>query len=99
MRADLVEVEFARLKPKTKWAHVMSLPTRWATSRAATGNVCPVVTPDGERMRSPTRPPSPRRIGAFGHGPCCLASDSARCRRVVSTGRAWDRHCTGVLAS
>ena len=88
MRADLVEVEFARLKPKTKWAHVMSLPTRWATSRAATGNVCPVVTPDGERLRSPTRPPSPRRIGAFGHGPCCLASDFARCRRVVSAGRA-----------
>lgn len=37
MRGDLIEVEdIARLKPKTKWVHVMSLPTRWATSRAAT---------------------------------------------------------------
>ena len=42
MRGDLIEVEFARLKPKTKWMHVMSLPTRWGTFSCRDGNVCPL---------------------------------------------------------
>lgn len=89
MRGDLIEGEFARLKPKTKWVHVMSLPTRWATSRAATGNVCSLVAPrrrEGEKSNEASESTANRcartrallhrrRFGLF--------------RREVSADRSW----------